>query len=133
MGASEFESKVREIALYVDWFIFASLLSVELWVFIRLRLKMDKSGILTLLIHLLITIIRIINVSVEKLEVLIVVMASLIWFSLHYFTFEMWLIKITLLSDDFKTSSKQKQRLTVIKIVDIIFLVIFMIVYGIQN
>jgi hypothetical protein len=48
--------------LYVDWFIFASLLSVELWVFIRLRLKMDKSGILTLLIHLLITIIRIINV-----------------------------------------------------------------------
>ena len=62
MGASEFESKVREIALYADWFIFACLLTVELWVFIRLRLKMDKSGILTLLIHLLITIIRIINV-----------------------------------------------------------------------
>jgi hypothetical protein len=62
MGASEFESKVKEIAVYTDWFIFACLLSVELWVFIRLRLKMDKSGILTLLIHLLITIIRIINI-----------------------------------------------------------------------
>jgi hypothetical protein len=104
MDPSEFTSKVNNIAFYADCFIFACLLSVELWIFVRLRFKVDKSGILTLLIHLLITIIRIINVSIENLEVLIVVIAILIWFSLHYFTFEMWLIKITLASDDFKTS-----------------------------
>ena len=104
MAESEFVRKVKEIALYTHCFIFACLLCVELFVFIRLRFKMDKSGIWTLLIYLLISILRIINVFFNKVEGLIVVMTSLIWFSLHYFTFEMWLIKITLLSDDFKTS-----------------------------
>jgi hypothetical protein len=104
MTSTEFRSEVKKIAFYSYCFIFACLLTVELLVFIKLRLKVDKSGILTLLIHLLITMIRIINVSFDDLEVLIVIMTALIWFSLHYFIFEMWFIKITLVSDDFKTS-----------------------------
>ena len=107
MASSEFSSIVNHIALYEDWFIFATLFCVELWVFIRLRLQLDKSGILTLLIYLLITIIRIVNVTFENLQVLIVVMGILIWFSLHYFTFEMWLIKIKLTADDFMACKKE--------------------------
>ena len=133
MDPSQFSSIVNRIALYQDWFIFAFLFCVELWVFIRLRLQVDKSGILTLVIYLLITIIRIINISLENLQVLIVVMGILIWFSLHYFTFEMWLIKIKLTSDDFKACQKQQKRVKLIKTLDVIFLLIFMIVYGAQN
>jgi hypothetical protein len=36
-------------------------LIVEAWVFIKLRFKMDKSGLLTLLLHLIVSIIRVVR------------------------------------------------------------------------
>ena len=59
MDASQFIDKVDQIALYTDFFIFASLFIVELVVVIRLRFNIDKSGLLTLVLHLVASLIRI--------------------------------------------------------------------------
>ncbi len=74
MAESLFADKIDRIALYTDPFIFSTLSLVELWVFIRLRFKVDKSGILTLLLHLFASIIRILRSYLQmKIEALIVV------------------------------------------------------------
>ena len=127
----QFTINVNDIAFYTDCFIFACLFPVELWVFIRLKFKVDNSGILTLLLHLTVSIIRIIRDINDKIVGLIVVTGILIYISLHYFTFEMWLIKITLTSDDYKTRLKQKNRVILIKILDTIFMLIFMVLNGV--
>jgi hypothetical protein len=61
MGPLEFTGEVNQITKYTDCFILACLCIVELWVLIRLRFKIDASGILTLLFHLIDSIIRIIR------------------------------------------------------------------------
>jgi hypothetical protein len=94
-------SEIDHIAKYTDCFILFCLFPVELWVFIRLRFKVDKSGILTLVLHLIVSIIRILRSYLDKLQGLMVVATTMIWISLYYFTFEMWLIKNTLTSDDY--------------------------------
>ena len=66
MDLQNFINEVNKIALYTDWFIFASLLLAELWVFYRLRFKVDKSGILTLLLYLFASIIRIYRSNLDK-------------------------------------------------------------------
>ncbi len=95
--------EVKQVAKNTDFLIIVALFLVELWVLINLRFKVDTSGIITLLLHLIISITRIIRSYVAKLEGLMVVAGILLWISLHYFTFEMQLIQITLASDDFET------------------------------
>ena len=58
MDSSQIIEKVDQIADYTDYFIFAVLFTVELVVVIRLRLNIDKSGILTLVLHLVASLIR---------------------------------------------------------------------------
>ncbi len=101
MDSQNFNLGVNQIAVYTDWFIFGSLLLIELWVFISLRFKVDKSGILTLILHLSASILRIIRSSISGSQFLITASGIMIWISLHYFTFEMWFIKITLTSDSY--------------------------------
>jgi len=102
MAESVFTDKVDRIALYTDSFIFLSLFLAELFVFIRLRFRVDKSGILTLMLHLIGSLIRILRSSLKiKLDALIVVAGITIWISLYYFTFEMKFIKIGLTAEDY--------------------------------
>ena len=56
---------VDHVAQYTDYFIFACLLLAELFVFVKLGFKIDKSGILTLVVHLIVSIIRIIRSSLD--------------------------------------------------------------------
>ncbi len=102
MAESVFTDKVDSIALYTDSFIFVSLSLAEVFVFIRLRFRVDKSGILTLMLHLIGSLIRILRSSLKiKLDALIVVAGITIWISLYYFTFEMKFIKIGLTAEDY--------------------------------
>ena len=89
MGLIEFNNAINEIALYTDIIIFAILLPLELFVLVKLKFKIDKSGLITLLLHLLVSIFRIVRSQFEYLQVMLVVTAIMIWISLHYFTFEM--------------------------------------------
>jgi len=86
---------IETISTYTDWAIFGCILITEAVVFWVLKFKMDKSGIITLLIHLMISIMR---VGSSFLGILAVVCGILVWMSLHYFIFEMWYIKNTLAS-----------------------------------
>ena len=102
MVKSEFTDDVDNIALYTDPLILACLSFVVLWVLIRLRFKVDRSGILTLLLHVISSILRILRSFLNiKVEPLVVVAGILIWISLYYFTFEMQFIKITLTSENY--------------------------------
>jgi hypothetical protein len=102
MVKSEFTDDVDNIALYTDPLILACLSFVVLWVLIRLRFKVDRSGILTLLLHVISSILRILRSFLNiKVEPLVVVSGILIWISLYYFTFEMQFIKITLTSENY--------------------------------
>lgn len=98
MDPKGFTDIVNNISKYTDPFIFAALLLVELWVLFRLRFKIDASGLLTLILHLVASMIRFLRSYYEKLESLLIVAGYIIWVSLYYFTFEMEFIKITLKS-----------------------------------
>ena len=89
MSSTSFTNEINSISFYTDCLILAILISVELWVFIKLRFKVDSSGILTLLLHLLASLIRVLRSYYGALQFLIVVAGMIIWISLHYFTFEM--------------------------------------------
>jgi hypothetical protein len=101
MEAIDVLREVDQIAFITDCFIFACLFIVELYVVIKLRLKIDKSGLLTLLLYLFASLTRIFRSYMGTYQGLMVVAGITIWISLHYFTFEMYLIKITLTADDY--------------------------------
>jgi hypothetical protein len=66
MDASQIIDKVNQIALYTDYFIFASLFIIVLFVVIKLRFKIDKSGLLTLVLHLVASLIRILRSTLKN-------------------------------------------------------------------
>ena len=73
-----------------------------LFVFIKLRFRVDKSGILALFLHLIGSIIRILRSNLYiKLDAFIVIAGITIWISLYYFTFEMKFIQIALTAEDY--------------------------------
>ena len=92
---------VRYIAQYSDIVILIILLSFETFIFIKLRFNVDKSGILTLFLYLLISIFRVISSAVwePSLGSLFILAANLAWITLHYFTYEMWIIQTALTSE----------------------------------
>ena len=65
MGLIEFNNAINEIALYTDIIIFAILLPLELFVLVKLKVKIDNSGLITLLLHLLVSIFRIVRSQFE--------------------------------------------------------------------
>jgi hypothetical protein len=88
------ESSVQDIVQDVtDWSIFSILTLIELFVLIRLRFKIDFSGLLTLLIHFSVSLLRVMNnnigIKAAFQYVFLVVGSNLIWFSLYYFTSEL--------------------------------------------
>lgn len=76
-----------------DWSIFVILTLVEGFVFLKLRFKLDISGLLTLILHYVVTVLRIINHYQpfnSPIQIFINLLGSyLIWFSFYYFTIEM--------------------------------------------
>ncbi len=75
-----------------DWSIFSILTLAELYVLIKLRFKIDFSGLLTLFIHFSVSLLRVMNnIGIkEPLQyVFLVVGSNLIWYSLYYFTSEL--------------------------------------------
>ena len=76
-----------------DWFIFCSLTLAEAFVFVKLKFKLDFSGKLTLLLHFLVSGIRIFNSYFEMSgawqSCTITAANTLVWISLYYFVFEL--------------------------------------------
>lgn len=101
MDAINVLREVDRIAFFTDCFIFACLFIFELFVVIKLRFKIDNSGKLTLLLHLFASLTRIFRSYLLTYQGLMVVAGITIWISLHYFTFEMYLIKITLTAENY--------------------------------
>jgi hypothetical protein len=67
MGLIEFNNTINQIAFYTDILIFGILLSVELLVLIKLKFKIDRSGLLTLLLHMLVSMFRVVRSQLEYL------------------------------------------------------------------
>ena len=101
--------------------IFASMLMIFSFVFVKLKFKMDFSGILTLLLHLIVAVQRLVNdfifVTEESKSLLNnnlqVLGNGLIWISLYYFTFEMMIIKSTLAASSYQELKKAKRKITI--------------------
>jgi hypothetical protein len=90
MNSADFNRYVDDIALYNDFLLLAILVIVEGYVFYKLEFKIDKSGKVTLLLHLIVSIVRVISTTLmEDFRSLLSISTNLIWISLHYFTFEM--------------------------------------------
>jgi hypothetical protein len=88
---------------YTDGAILGILLIVEAFVFIRLKFKIDFTGILTLLMQLAVAILRVITNRFAASESPVGVTLNisgqqLIWISLYYFTFELKIIENALIS-----------------------------------
>ena len=97
--------------------IFASMVMIFSFVFVKLKFKMDFSGILTLLLHLIVAVQRLVNdfifVTEELNNNLQVLGNGLIWISLYYFTFEMMIIKSTLAASSYQELKKAKRKITI--------------------
>ena len=82
--------------IITDWTIFSLLVLIEGYVFLKLRFKLDTSGLLVLLLHFFVSILRILNHYLDfntPTQISLNLLGTyLIWFSLYYFTLEMMLI-----------------------------------------
>lgn len=134
MSAEDFKRLVNEIDTYNDAILLAILLIVEGFVFYKLKFKIDKSGKVTLLLHLIVSIVRAISSSLKlDFRMLLFISSNLIWISLHYFTFEMWLIKVTLESESYEEGLKKQKRVKFLKVLDVSVMFVIMILFGFQN
>jgi hypothetical protein len=79
MTEDEFLEALNEVALYLDISILALLFIFEALVFYILKFKVDKSGIITLLLHLIISAFRVVR---SIFDILQVISSILVWMSL---------------------------------------------------
>lgn len=63
MDQKDFTDTIDSITFYLDIFILVCLLTFESIVFYKLKFKVDKSGILMLLLHLIVSIFRVIRTA----------------------------------------------------------------------
>ena len=112
---SDYENKpYKEYSLISDWFIFAALTLVQVFLFLKLKFNLDFSGKLTLLLHFCVSGIRI-SYSYSDLysdwsTCTVAISNTLVQISLFYFVFELYMIKITLVSNlpqEMRTSNKK--------------------------
>jgi len=106
------------------------LLIIEGLVFYRLKFKVDKSGLLTLVLHLVISILRIAD---DFFKVFKAISSMLVWISLHYFTFEMWYIKAMLTSESYQISLRNKNKISKIKIAVAVNMSILLFLYTVND
>jgi hypothetical protein len=87
---------------FVEDIVILSILSlVEGFLFIRLKFKIDLSGIFLLILSLTVAILRVIKGSESsdlKFKIINVICQLLMWFALYYFTFDFQIVKETLSS-----------------------------------
>ena len=72
MDPAKFKDAVEKIAEYTDAIILACLLIVEILAFYKLKFKIDKSGLLTLLIHLIASITRVVRTFFQKISIIFI-------------------------------------------------------------
>jgi len=134
MNNEDFNHYFNDITFYIDYILFVILLIVEGFVFHKLEFKIDKSGKVTLLLHLIVSIVRVISTSLmPDFRSLLFITSNLIWISLHYFTFEMWLIKITLESQTFEAQLKMQNKVKFLKVLDVSIMFLIMFLFAFQN
>ena len=109
-----------EITTFVlDAAMLLSLFLVELTLFIKLKFKLDSSGTLTLLLHLISSMIRVISdfedIGTSTFLILNKTCSTLIWLSLYYFVFEMFLVHALLTEQDIQKFNKKRHFLFIIK------------------
>jgi hypothetical protein len=86
------EAWILEVAFIEDIVILSILALVEALLFIRLRCKIDLSGIFLLLLTLAVAILRVLkgqDTLKEHFTIINVICQLLIWFALYYFTFDL--------------------------------------------
>ena len=96
---------------------------------VKLKFDIDKSGLLTLFIHLLASVIRLTNTFIGiKLGIIYVlqsIVGNLIWFSLYYFICELNLIQKHLEAEDHETFFHAKSQIKRKKLIAGIILTIY--------
>jgi hypothetical protein len=106
---------------------------VERFVFLKLRFRLDISGLLTLILYYVVTVLRIINhyqAFNSPVQVFINFLGTyLILFSLYYFMIEMKLTLI-LLIDQPKVYLKMKMKLKYLRYFSGLFIVVYCIVFA---
>lgn len=92
-----------DLQAFVQYSILGMLLPLELFLFIKLRFRIDPSGIVTLLIYLVVATLRVIEQAAltspfDNLAdfILIVFSQILVWFAVYYFTMEMKVVQVDL-------------------------------------
>ena len=65
MDVQKFIDKINNLAFYTDLVILVILLPLELLVLAKLKFKIDHSGLITLLLHLFVSIIRVVRSRFE--------------------------------------------------------------------
>ena len=103
----------------LDAAMLLSLFLVELTLFIKLKFKLDSSGTLTLLLHLIASMIRVISdiedIGTSTFLILNKTCNTLIWLSLYYFVFEMFLVHALLTESDIQKFNKKRHFLFIMK------------------
>ena len=122
------EGHPRQVAsLTLDITALCIIVIVEAALFMRLRFKVDFTGKLTLILHLVVAALRVYGNRLEAeqknqfgtspFDMLSVFTQALIWLSLYYFTFEMAYIRLALDSQSPKIFETKSYRVTVMKVV----------------
>jgi len=70
MNSNEFNQVIEGISIGTDIVILLTLLTFELWLFYKLKFNVDRSGIVTLLIHLIVSIFRVMRSIFELFSIL---------------------------------------------------------------
>ncbi len=101
-SAEESKYWFNPVWMPLDIMILVSLIGLYAFVFIKLRFKIDFSGIVTLLLHLFVALQRVVNHFIDLkdwgkvyYDLAQILGECFIWISLYYFTFELFLIKST--------------------------------------
>lgn len=99
--------------------------------FAKLKFRLDFSGKLTLLLHLLVSAIRIFNSYFATYSIwqqfTVTVSNTLVWISLYYFVFELKIIEITLTIESPVDAFKAKHRIKTFK--GIFFIISFAYIF----
>jgi hypothetical protein len=105
---------------------------LESFVFIKLKLKLDFSGKLTLLLHFFVSAIRIFNTYLTPVGVWqscsILISNTAVWMSLYYFVLELKMIQTTLSRENFEDFKMAKQRIINIRLTLLIISLIYILI-----
>ena len=94
MNDSDLSLSLYEYQTYQDWFTCVTLLLTVSFVLHSLKFRMDTSGIITLTMHLLIQVGRVVANYIESKNsfayyALTTPLMNLMWISIYYFTLKM--------------------------------------------